>query len=124
MMTATAEHDRLEQASGEVRSVETVGAIFKRAAMEHGARGLQPVRRCMEPFHPRSGALPRVPLGRRRPRRHFRRQAAALLRIGAVERLLALSPGTIDDTVEHTIHVTVRTPLGPMAAGYGNCLAA
>ena len=37
-------------------------------------------------FTPRSGPLARLSLGRRRPGRHLRRQAAALLRAGPVER--------------------------------------
>ena len=37
-------------------------------------------------LHPRPCPLARLSLGRRRPRRHFRRPAAALLRAGALER--------------------------------------
>ena len=50
------------------------------------ARGLQRGRRRLGLLHPRPGAVARLPLGRGRPGRHLRRQAAALLRAGAVER--------------------------------------
>ena len=63
-----------------------VGPVPLRAPVGHGARGLQRGRRRLELLHPRPGPLARLPLGRGRPGRHLRRQAAALLRPRALER--------------------------------------
>ena len=49
-------------------------------------RGLQRRRQRLGLLLPRPVAFPRLPLGRRRPRRHLRRQAAALFRGRALER--------------------------------------
>ena len=54
--------------------------------MGHRPRGLQRRRQRVGVLLARPVALARVPLGRRRPRRDLRRQAAALLRARAVER--------------------------------------
>ena len=54
--------------------------------MGHGARGLQPRRHRVGLPHPRPGAQPRLPLGRGRHRRLFRRSAAAVPVARAVER--------------------------------------
>ncbi len=66
--------------------MEEVGPLPQRAPVGHRPRGLQRERRRLELLHPRPGPLARLPLGRGRPGRHLRRQAAALLRAGAVER--------------------------------------
>ena len=68
------------------RRLEEVGAVSQRTPVGHGARGLQRIGRRLELLHPRSRPLPRLPLGRRRHRRHLRRQAAPLLQPGPVER--------------------------------------
>ena len=81
----TAEEQRLRR--GPIgRAVAGVGAVPQRAPVGHGARGLQRQRRCVVVLHPRPGPVPGLPLGRGRPRRHLRRQAAALPGAGAVER--------------------------------------
>ena len=66
--------------------MEEVGAVSQRAAVGHRPRGLQ--RRTATPgtTSRTTRPVPRLPLGRGRPGRHLRRQAAALLRPGAVER--------------------------------------
>ncbi len=66
--------------------VEEVGALSERAPVGHGPRGLQRQRRRLELLHARPVAVTRLPVGRRRHGRHFRRQAASLLRHRAVER--------------------------------------
>ena len=63
-----------------------MGTVPERAAVGHGPRGLQRRRQRLELLHPRPGALPRLQVGRGRARRNLRRQAAAVLRAGAVER--------------------------------------
>ena len=67
-------------------SLEEMGTLPQRTPVGHRARGLQRERRRLGLFHPRPRPLARLPLGRGRPGRHFRRQAAPLLRAGAVER--------------------------------------
>ena len=54
--------------------------------MGHGAGGLQRQRRCVVVLHPRPGPVPGLPLGRGRPGRRQRRQAAPVPGAGAVER--------------------------------------
>ena len=66
--------------------MEEVGPVPQRAPVGHGPRGLQRRRQRVGLLLPRPVALARLPLGRRRPRRHLRRQAAAVLRARAVER--------------------------------------
>ncbi len=66
--------------------MEAMGSVPERAAVGHGARGLQRGRQRLGLLQPRPGALARLPLGRGRDRRHLRRQADALLRARAVER--------------------------------------
>ncbi len=63
-----------------------VGAVPQRAAVGNGARGLQPGRQCVELLPARSRAFAHVSLGRRRPCRFQRPEAAPVLRAGAVER--------------------------------------
>ena len=63
-----------------------VGPLSLRAGLGHGARGLQRRRRRLGHFSARPGALARLSLERGRPRRHLRREAAAVLCAGAVER--------------------------------------
>ena len=63
-----------------------MGAVPFRKAMGDGQGGLQRGRGRLEFLHPRPRPLPRLPLGRGRHRRDLRRQAAALLRTGPVER--------------------------------------
>ena len=63
-----------------------LGAVPERAPVGHGSRGLQRQRRRVVVLQPRPGAVPRLPVGRGRPRRHQRRQAAALPGARAVER--------------------------------------
>ena len=72
--------------AGPRRALEEVGALPERAPVGHRARGLQPVRPRLGLLPPRPGALTRLPVGRRRPGRVLRRQAAALLRDRALER--------------------------------------
>ena len=66
--------------------MEEVGTLPERAPVGHGPRGLQPRRQRLGLLLPRPVALARLPLGRGRPRRHLRRQAAPVLRARAVER--------------------------------------
>ena len=80
------EQKRLNDAREAQDPVEEVGAVPERAAVGHGPRGLQRRRQRLGLLHPRPGALARLPVGRGRARRHLRRQAAAVLRAGAVER--------------------------------------
>ena len=61
-------------------------AVPQRAAVGHGARGLQRQRRRVVVLQPRPGPLARLPLGRGRPGRDQRRAPTAVLRPGAVER--------------------------------------
>ncbi len=70
-----------------------LGSLCQRAAVGHGARGLQRERRPLGIPHPRSGTLARLSLGRGRHRGHLRRRAAALLRACALERRRPLSQG-------------------------------
>ena len=63
-----------------------LGAVPHRAAVGHGARGLQRRRRRLGLLPARPRPLARLPLERGRPGRHLRRPAAALLRAGALER--------------------------------------
>ena len=62
------------------------GPVPQRAAVGHGPRGLQPRRQRLGLLHPRPVALARLPLGRGRPRRDLRRQAAPVLRARPLER--------------------------------------
>ena len=80
-----AERSRLAEADAR-RALAALGPVPERAPVGHRARGLQPRRQRLGLLHPRPGALARLPLGRGRPRRHLRRQAAPVLRAGAVER--------------------------------------
>ena len=80
------EQKRLNEAREARHPLEEVGAVPQRAAVGHRPRGLQPRRQRVGLLHPRPGAVARLPLGRGRPGRHLRRQAAAVLRAGAVER--------------------------------------
>ena len=68
------------------RAVAVPRAVPQRAAVGHGARGLQRQRRRLVVLHPRPGPLARLPLGRGRAGRDLRRPPAAVLRAGAVER--------------------------------------
>ena len=80
---------RAEAAERRARSrhpVEEMGTLPQRAAVGHGPRGLQRRRQRLGLLLPRPVPLARLPLGRGRPRRHLRRQAAAVLCAGAVER--------------------------------------
>ncbi len=63
-----------------------VGTLPRRAAMGHGAGGLQPGRLGLGLSAARSCPLTRLPLGRGRHRRDLGRAPAAVLRAGAVER--------------------------------------
>ena len=63
-----------------------LGALSQRAAMGHGARGLQPGRHRLGLLPARSRPQPRLSLGRGRHRRLQRRPAAAVPRARAVER--------------------------------------
>ena len=67
-------------------AVEGMGPVPERAAVGHGARGLQPGRRRLELLLPRPGAVARLPVGRGRHRRDLRRAPAAVPRARAVER--------------------------------------
>ena len=81
----TEEHRRLEAA----RNLNTPWRKWGPYLSERQwgtVRGLQPGRQCLGLFQPRPGPLARLSLGRRRPGRHLRRPAAALLCAGAVER--------------------------------------
>ena len=64
----------------------TPGARRQRAAVGHGARGLQRQRHRVGVPAARPRSLARLPLGRGRPRRLLRRRAAALPRPRALER--------------------------------------
>ena len=66
--------------------LEEVGPLPQRAAVGHGPRGLQRGRQRLGLLHPRPVPLPGLPLGRGRPRRDLRRQAAPLLRARPLER--------------------------------------
>ena len=66
--------------------LEEMGPLPERAAVGHGPRGLQRRRQRLGLLHPRPGALASLPVGRGRARRPLRRQAAAVLRAGVVER--------------------------------------
>ena len=77
----TAEQVRLDEARQQKARLEEVGAVPQRATVGHRARGLQRERRRLELLHPRPCPLARLPLGRRRHRRHLRRPAAPLLRL-------------------------------------------
>ncbi len=68
------------------RPVEEVGAVPERAAVGHRPRGLQPRRERVGLLLARPVPLEGLPLGRGRPRRDQRRQAAALLRARPLER--------------------------------------
>ena len=57
-----------------------LGAVSQRAAVGHGARGLQRGRQCLGLFPARPCAQPRLSLGRGRHRRLRRRAAAAVPR--------------------------------------------
>src|SRR5262245_32309790 len=59
-------------------TLEEVGTVSQRAAVGHRSRGLQRRWQRVGLLQPRSGALARLPLGRGRPRGHFRRSPAAL----------------------------------------------
>ena len=79
------EQKRLNEAR-EANPLEEVGTVPQRAAVGHGPRGLQRRRQRVGLLLARPVALAGLPLGRRRARRHLRRQAAAVLRARAVER--------------------------------------
>ena len=66
--------------------LEEVGPLPQRAAVGDGPRGLQPGRQRLGLLLARPVPLPRLPLGRGRPRRDLRRQAASVLRPRALER--------------------------------------
>ena len=57
--------------------LEEVGTLPERAAVGHGARGLQPGRQRLGLLHPRPVPLARLPLGRGRPRRASRTTSSA-----------------------------------------------
>src|SRR4051812_17395982 len=67
------------------KKLETLGPVFVRAAVGHGARGLLGEWRCLELFHPRPGALAHLSLGRGRPARHHRPGVPVVLQSGALE---------------------------------------
>ena len=74
-------------------AVAKVGTVPQRAAVGNGARGLQPERRCVELLPARSCAIARLSLGRGRPRRLQRSEAADVFRAGALERQRSDSEG-------------------------------
>ena len=63
-----------------------LGTVSERAPVGDGPRGLQRRRGRLVLLHPRAGALAGLPVGRGRPGRDQRRQAAAVPGAGAVER--------------------------------------
>ena len=67
-------------------ALEALGAVPERAAVGHGARGLQPRRHRLGVLSARPRALARLSLGRGRHRRHLRQPPAPLLRARALER--------------------------------------
>ena len=82
-------HDRAEAAERGPRGgdpLEEVGPVPQRAAVGHGPRGLQRERQRVGLLHPRPVPLPGLPVGRGRPRRVLRRQAAPVLRPRPLER--------------------------------------
>ena len=66
--------------------MEALGPVPVRTPVGHRARGLQRRRQCLELLQPRPVALARLSLGRGRPGRHLRRQAAPVFRPRSVER--------------------------------------
>src|SRR5439155_18481433 len=67
------------------KELEALGALSRRAAMGHGARGLLRGRDLLGIFPPRPRPQPRLSLGRGWAARHLRSRRPALLRIGALE---------------------------------------
>ena len=84
-MAQGTEADRLDEARAGV-PWKRWGPVPQRAAVGHGARGLQRQRRRVELLQPRPGAVARLQVGRGRHRRLLRRPPAPVLRDRAVER--------------------------------------
>ena len=73
--------------------LEALGTLPERARVGNGARGLQPRRQCLGVLPARSCAVARLPLERRRNRRHLRSPSVDLLRHRVVERAGSDSQG-------------------------------
>ena len=87
------EQKRLQRRPGVRHPLEEVGALPQRAAVGHGARGLQPGRQRLELLLARPVPFAGLPVGRGWPRRYLGRWTAALLCAGAVERARSHSQG-------------------------------
>ena len=82
----TAERSRLDAARDAGDPLEALGAVPERAPVGNRQGRLQRERRRLELLQPRSGPISRLSLGRRRHRRHQRREAASVFCRRSLER--------------------------------------